>query len=657
MDIRQVKRKGTLEKKRDRPRIVRNIDMLQKRKYLVDLKQKPMKNSRDEPYQEQSPTEYALEKGEHILQNSAEVLSSGVYRVYKIKAGYCINRDCWNNRFIAEKNFNETNESSKDIPVGFRKEANQKRIRWGTVKAETVGNKVAYIQTNERNAEWIVNNRRLEKQFKKLPDKHYNPKSSSVNYAEIQRKNSIENNSVRNSLIKHPTKQMQINRYVNKPETVSIQKQPQAYFYVPHVSPLARQRPFAISEQIMQKKLQQRMIREPFNRTNIKRFTALQYMRDFSITAIRAVTATANQFILYFGAVICLIAVMFVALLSSLAASPFGILLSNEAAEAGTMPLSAAVAAVQNEFTEKLELLQSADNYAEIYISGEPADLPEVVAVFAVHTTGNVEATSADVISIDDEKLERLKNVFWDMTKISARVDTRVIMIDEETSYIEKDLYIQITSKDVLEQASSYHFSKRQMDALYELLSQKILLSGLIQNASFVSSDIKAVMQSLPENLELDRKSVVEKALSLVGKVNYFWGGKSLTLGWDDNWGVLRKVTAEGSPTTGTYRLYGLDCSGFIDWAFFNASSGEYLISKGGGVAAQRANCTEISLENAQVGDLVFYEDNSHAGIICGRDDNGGLLIVHCTSGDTNTVVITNSTGFAIAGRPQYYID
>jgi hypothetical protein len=129
-------------------------------------------------------------------------------------------------------------------------------------------------------------------------------------------------------------------------------------------------------------------------------------MRDFSITTIRAVTATANQFILYFGAVICLIAVMFVALLSSIAASPFGILLSNEAAEAGTMPLSAAVAAVQNEFTEKLELLQSADNYAAIYISGKPADFSEVVAVFAVHTTSNVEATSADVISIDDEKLE-----------------------------------------------------------------------------------------------------------------------------------------------------------------------------------------------------------------------------------------------------------
>ena len=655
MNIRQVKRNGTLEKKKDRPRIVRNIDMLQKRKYLVDLKQKPMKNSCDELYQEQSPTEYALEKGEHILQNSAAVLSSGVYRVYKIKAGYCINRDCWNNRFIAEKNFNETNESSKDIPVGFRKEANQKRIRWGTVKAETVGNKVAYIQTNERNAEWIVNNRRLEKQFKKLPDKHYNPKSSSVNYAEIQRKNSIENNSVRNSLIKHPTKQMQINRYVNKPETVSIQKQPQAYFYVPHVSPLARQRPFAISEQIMQKKLQQRMIREPFNRTNIKRFTALQYMRDFSITTIRAVTATANQFILYFGAVICLIAVMFVALLSSIAASPFGILLSNEAAEAGTMPLSAAVAAVQNEFTEKLELLQSADNYAAIYISGKPADFSEVVAVFAVQTTGNVQAISADVISIDEEKLERLKTVFWDMTTISTHVDTRVVMIDEKTSYIEKDLYIQINSKNALEQALIYHFPKRQMDALYELLSQKILLSGLIRNTSFLSGDIKDVMQSLPENLEPDRKRVVEKALSLVGKVNYFWGGKSLKLGWDDDWGVLRKVTAEGSPTTGTYRLYGLDCSGFIDWAFFNATAGKYVLSQNGGVAAQHKSCIEISWDDAQAGDLVFYADNSHAGILCGRNKNGELQVVHCMSGSVNNIVITGIEGFTIVGRPNYF--
>ena len=66
------------------------------------------------------------------------------------------------------------------------------------------------------------------------------------------------------------------------------------------------------------------------------------------------------------------------------------------------------------------------------------------------------------------------------------------------------------------------------------------------------------------EAVETDpaRLSVARSALSLVGKVHYFWGGKSLVFGWDNRWGQLAKVTADGSSTTGTYRPYGLDCSG-----------------------------------------------------------------------------------------------
>lgn len=74
----------------------------------------------------------------------------------------------------------------------------------------------------------------------------------------------------------------------------------------------------------------------------------------------------------------------------------------------------------------------------------------------------------------------------------------------------------------------------------------------------------------------------METALTLYGKVTYFWGGKSLVLGWDSRWGQLAKVTAAGSPTTGTYRPYGLDCSGMVDWVFYNVTGGEYVIGHGG---------------------------------------------------------------------------
>ena len=150
------------------------------------------------------------------------------------------------------------------------------------------------------------------------------------------------------------------------------------------------------------------------------------------------------------------------------------------------------------------------------------------------------------------------------------------------------------------------------------------------------------------------REAVIRHALTLVGKVNYFWGGKSLVLGWDSRWGTTMQVTAAGSSTTGTYRPYGLDCSGFVDWVFYNATGGEYIIGHGGGAASQHSYCTPILWSEAQPGDLVFYPGDSHVGIVGGRDESGNLLIIHCASG-ANNVVITGLQGFTSIGRPVYF--
>lgn len=164
------------------------------------------------------------------------------------------------------------------------------------------------------------------------------------------------------------------------------------------------------------------------------------------------------------------------------------------------------------------------------------------------------------------------------------------------------------------------------------------------------------VWERLPDDLSMERRMVVTYALALVDKVDYFWGGKSLVLGWDDRWGEPAEVTAEGSDTTGTEQPYDLDCSGFVDWAFYNASGGSYIIGQGGGAAAQHANCTDIAWDEVQPGDLLFYPEDEHVGIAAGRDWLGRLLVVHCASG-TNGVAISHRTGFETAARPAWYGD
>ncbi len=164
------------------------------------------------------------------------------------------------------------------------------------------------------------------------------------------------------------------------------------------------------------------------------------------------------------------------------------------------------------------------------------------------------------------------------------------------------------------------------------------------------------VWERLPDDLSMERRMVVTYALALVDKVDYFWGGKSLVLGWDDRWGKPTEVTAEGSDSTGTEQPYGLDCSGFVDWAFYNASGGEYVIGQGGGAMEQHANCVDIEWDEVQPGDLLFYPEDEHVGIAAGRDWLGHLLVVHCASG-TGGVAISHRTGFETAARPVWYGD
>ena len=371
----------------------------------------------------------------------------------------------------------------------------------------------------------------------------------------------------------------------------------------------------------------------------------------------RGVASAVSSLLTAGGGAVVLVLLLTVILVAAIVASPFGILFSNESREAGVVPISAAVAQVNYEYNERLEELQTADSYDSISVTGQSADWVEVLAVFAVKVAGSSDVDAADVATMDADRIVRLKAVFWDMTTIAHRIE----VIDhprsgDDDGWTERNLYITITAKTAEEMKTAYHFNRNQIAALDELLEQRDLLRELIEDAYSVSGDTAALIRSLPEDLSPEREAVVRAACSLVGKVNYFWGGKSLVIGWDARWGELRQVTAAGSSTTGTYRPYGLDCSGFVDWVFYNATNGSYIIGRGGGATMQHSYCTDISWEDARPGDLVFYPDNSHVGIVGGRDANGELLIIHCASG-YNNVVITGKEGFTSVGRPQYYSD
>lgn len=373
--------------------------------------------------------------------------------------------------------------------------------------------------------------------------------------------------------------------------------------------------------------------------------------------AAKAVVAAAHSLAaaIVAGGWVVIVIVLVICLVGMLIVSPFGIFFVDDSNGPDAVSPSAAVAQINGELADHLAQLQESGTYDRVEVQGQPPAWSDVLAVFAAKTAGAEDGV--DVAVLDPQRVDLLRTVFWDMTKITTTTETVEIPASGNASAsAEEVLIITITARTPDDMRVFYSFTSWQNEALDELLVNSGMLTALAGDLTISNQDAKELLADLPEDLSSERRAVVETACQLVGKLNYFWGGKSLVLGWDDRWGTLRQVTAAGSPTTGTYRPYGMDCSGYVDWVFYNATGGEYIIGHGGGAHAQHTYCTTISWAEALPGDLVFYPDDVHVGIVGGWDESGNLLIIHCASG-YNNVVITNITGFTSIGKPVYYGD
>ena len=400
---------------------------------------------------------------------------------------------------------------------------------------------------------------------------------------------------------------------------------------------------------------QRKMLKKSNNRAVRAAAAAAKKLAE---AAAKAVKELISAFASLGGGTALFVVFSIVIVAGAFLASPLGILFADEQESDDTVPLATAIAEIQGEYHTELERLQNGD-FVSVQIVGQAPDWREVVAVFASKTAG--AEGGVDVFTLDAERVELLRQVFWDMCEITTATQT-VDVPDSNPDYDVDDshtgiaLTITITAKTAEQMRLIYAFTKYQNDAMDILLENLGSLNIPMGSLTISQEDAIELLENLPDDLDPARKAVVETAVQLVGRVSYFWGGKSLTLGWDDRWGTPMEVTAAGSGSTGMVRPFGLDCSGFVDWTFYNATNGSYYPGRGGGAATQHSYCTNISWSDAQPGDLVFYPDDSHVGIVGGKDTDGNLLIVHC-SGGANGVVITGSAEFTTVARPDCFAE
>ena len=396
----------------------------------------------------------------------------------------------------------------------------------------------------------------------------------------------------------------------------------------------------------------------------------------FSERLSKAVIHTAQAFVKSIltalgGMSVALVVFVIIAAVMAVVSTSFGIFFSTFDNTTGTKQVAQIVAETNYEFNQRIKKIGADIAHDSVEYHSLPdggSDLlitnwTDVVAVFSARVSGD-KNHALDVVTMDAERERLLKETFWDMNELTYRTE-RIVRRHNGKKTVKIKLHITLTSKKCSDMYEFYNFTKYQRQSAEELLKPEYaqMLSELIGAMDVTGNDVEIsdaalrdILDSFPETVSEKRKATVKTAFSLVGKVSYFWGGKSLVLGWDSRWGMPMKVTAEGSSTTGTVRPFGLDCSGMVDWVFYNQSGGQYVIGHGGGATAQHSYCAPIAWSDAKPGDLVFYPGDSHVGIVCGFDSSGNIMVIHCASSENN-VVVTGKIGFTSIGRPEYFAD
>ena len=188
--------------------------------------------------------------------------------------------------------------------------------------------------------------------------------------------------------------------------------------------------------------------------------------------------------------VILIVVVLVIALLSV-----FGVFSANEASD-GSKPMTETIETINAEFYDsaqkKIDELSEGAETVEVIYEGdlESLDSPlpnwsDVIAIYAAKTSLDPE-NPADVTVVDEENIERLKKVFYDMNKVTYRAEEEtetIIMTDETGAAVLDDdgdpvtqeittryIYVNVISADYLEAAEQYALTEDQSQMLSELM-------------------------------------------------------------------------------------------------------------------------------------------------------------------------------------------
>lgn len=180
------------------------------------------------------------------------------------------------------------------------------------------------------------------------------------------------------------------------------------------------------------------------------------------------------------GSVVAVLAVLF-CLIGLIVGSSYGIFFSNEDAD-NSQKMKDVIHEINAEYQGRIDGIKAQNEYDEVALRGSRASWQDVLSIYAILTTAD-SANGQEVVTINPEKKQLIKNLFWRMTSFSTSTET-----ETETEIVESDdgngnileeevitetvtLVITVHKRTAAEMAAEYGFSESQLELLDELLS------------------------------------------------------------------------------------------------------------------------------------------------------------------------------------------
>ena len=336
-----------------------------------------------------------------------------------------------------------------------------------------------------------------------------------------------------------------------------------------------------------------------------------------TLAAIKAIIAGTKALIaaIMAGGWIAVAVILIICLIGLLVGSVFGIFFSGEDSGNG-MTMQTVVREINADYDSRLDEIINGTSHDVLEMSGSRAVWKEVLAVYSVKTTTDPD-NPQEVATMDDNKKQLLKDIFWEMNEISSctesKTETQITesddghgnIVETETTVTQTYLYITVSHKTAEEMADKYGFNEEQRQQLSELLAE--------ENNSLWSAVLYGIT--------IGDGEIVTVALSQVGN-------------------------AGGEPY---WSWYGFDgrvewCACFVSWC---ADQCGYIDS---GVIPKFAGCVNGSQWfkdrgqwqdggfTPEAGQIIFFDwegdgETDHVGIV-ERCENGIVYTVEGNSGD-----------------------